>query len=200
MRKYYKYGVGFIFALFMLIMILLGYREYRLRRLPLDDIQLPLFEHHEQVQIPPRPGIHGIVISGPVIEDLIFSIDYTKAGVRSLDWNRLIAMDPNADILIKGTIDDQGRLNFTRDDVRMEGHTEAGIMIQNVLRTWIYKPYKTGKIQFWFNLPSKGRKLIIDTSGLIQRSNIPAHIIVSNGRIYNIDGIHINDIQERGQF
>lgn len=192
--------LGCLFFLSILIMMLLGYREYRLWRLPPDDIQLPLFEHHEQIQIPPRPGIHGIVISGPIIEDLIFSIDHTKAGVRSLDWNRLIAMDPNADILITGIVDDQGRLNFTRDDVRMEGHTEAGIMIQNVLRTWVYKPYKTGKIQFWFNLPSKGRKLIIDTSGLTKRSNIPAHIIVSNGRIYNIDGIHINDIQERGQF
>ena len=177
-----------------------GWREYCLRRLPFDAVLIPPIEYRERLEIPPRPGIQGIVITGPTIESLFFSIDLTKAGVRSLDWRRLQAIDPHADVKVNCRIGDQGQLWFSQDDVLMGGHTEAGMIIQRTLKTWMYTPFKTGVIRFWFNLPSKGRKLIIDTSGLRRKPQIPEYVPIYDGKIHLVDGLENENIWVGGRF
>ena len=181
-------------------MVLIAWRQYVLWRLPFDDVRIPMMEMEEMLEIPQRPGVQGIVISGPTIEPLVFAIDLTKAGVRTLDWRQLQVVDPHTDVKISCEIDNQGRLFFSQKDVLMGGHTEAGMMIQRVLKTWIYTPFKSGTIRFWFNLPSKGKKLLIDTSDLNRRTDIPGHIPIYDGRMHLIEGIQTSDIQVVGSF
>lgn len=175
-------------------LLILGWRQIVLWRLPYSRITLPPVEWEKELEIPPRPGIQGLVIAGPVIQPLFFSIDLSKTGVRSLDWRRLQAIDPHTDVKVNCRIDEQGRLIFSKDDVLMGGHTEAGMMIQQALRTWIYTPLRTGYIQFWFNLPSKGKKLIIDIKGLNRKEGIPFHIPIYTGQLYLIEGLPFQEI------
>lgn len=179
---------------------ILSWRKYCLWRLPYDEILIPPIEYRERLEIPPRPGIQGIVITGPAIESLFFSIDLTKAGVRNLDWRRLQAIDPHTDIKVNCRIGEQGQLWFSQDDVLMGGHTEAGMLIQRTLKTWMYTPFKTGVIRFWFNLPSKGRKLIVDTSGLRRKAQIPEYVPIFNGKIHLVDGLENDKIWVGGRF
>ena len=175
-------------------LLLIGWREFELRRLPFDEVQIPHFESDEKLEIPPRPGIQGIVITGPAIELLYFSIDLSKGGIRTLDWRRLQNIDPHADVRVNCIVDNQGQLSFTQEDVLMEGHTEAGMMIQRALKTWTYTPFKRGIIRFWFNLPSKGKKLIIDTSSLYRREDIPEYVPIFDGQVHFIEGIRSDQI------
>jgi hypothetical protein len=163
-------------------------------RLPQSQIIIPPIEGKRELEIPPRPGIQGLVIAGPIIKPLFFSVDLSKSGIRSLDWQQLQSIDPHTDVKVNCEIDEQGRLVFSKEDVLMGGHTEAGMMIQQALRTWIYTPLKTGPIQFWFNLPSKGKKLIINMQDLKPKGNIPAQIPIYNGQMYLIDGISYQEI------
>lgn len=169
-------------------------RQIDLWRLPYSQITVQPIEWEKELEIPPRPGIQGLVIAGPVIQPLFFSIDLSKAGIRSLDWRRLQTIDPHTDIKVNCRIDEQGRLIFYKDDVLMGGHTEAGMMIQQALRTWIYTPLKTGFIQFWFNLPSKGKKLVIDMKDLSRKEGVPLDIPIYTGKMYLIDGITFQEI------
>jgi hypothetical protein len=176
------------------------WRTITLWRLPYDEIEIAPLGIREHLDIPPRPGIQGVLISGPTIEPLIFSIDLSKAGVRSLAWQRLETIDPHTDVKVSGHIDNQGRLFISDRDVLMGGHTEAGLMIQRAMRTWMYTPFKSGRIRFWFNLPSKGKKLIIDTEGLSRAREVPMHVPIFDGRIHLIDGISPGEIQMGGTF
>lgn len=180
--------------------IILGWREYSLRRLPFDSMLIPPIMKEDKLEIPPRPGVQGIVITGPTIEPLFFAIDLNKSVGRTLDWQQLQAIDPHTDVRINGRVDDQGRLIFSQNDVLMEGHTEAGMMIQSALRTWVYTPYKSGVIRFWFNLPSKGRKLIMDTRDLKRREEIPLHIPIYDGKIHLVEEIPSHEILVGGYF
>ncbi len=184
-----KSGCILPLSIIVVASLLVGWRKYQLWKLPFDEVQLQQIQASERLEIPTRPGIQGIVITGPAIESIYFSIDLTKAGIRSLDWRRLQAIDPHADVKVSCYVDNQGQLSFTQDGVLTEGHTEAGIMIQRALRTWLYTPYRTGIIRFWFNLPSRGKKLIIDTSGLSRRGDIPRHVPIFDGRLHFIEGI-----------
>jgi len=184
--------------LFFAVALVFGYRAYLLYRLPFDQIQISTFGEREKLAIPPRPGVQGIVITGPRIQPLFFSIDLSRAGVRDLDWQQLRVIDPHTDVKISCQIDHRGRLLFSQRDVMMEGHTKAGMMIQQALKTWKYTPYKSGNIKFWFNLPSKGKKLIIDTSQLRRKSSIPEHIPVYDSQIHLIEGIKSSEIQIGG--
>ena len=179
---------------------LFGWRTYRMWRMPYDEVEIPPIGIREHLDIPPRPGIQGILISGPTIEPLIFSIDLSKAGVRTLEWQRLQTIDPHTDVKVSGHIDTQGRLFIADRDVLMGGHTEAGMLIRQAMRTWMFTPFKGGRIRFWFNLPSKGKKLIIDTDGLMRARNIPIHVPIFEGRIHLIEGISPSDIQMGGTF
>lgn len=177
------------------LLALLVWREMQLRQLPGDVIRLYPPDLTEMLEIPPRPGVRGLVITGPRIEPLYFSIDLTKSGIQSLDWRLLQLVDPNADVKISARVSENGRLNFSSDDIAMEGHTEAGQIIQNAMRTWLYTPYKNGRIDFWFNLPSKGKKLIIDTKALTRRASVPDHVPIYNGRLHFIDHVPQNEIR-----
>ncbi len=179
----------------MIGLVLVGWRQYTLWRLPYSEIYVPPIEGGERMlEIPPRPGIQGLVIAGPVVQPLYFSIDLSKSGVQSLDWHQLQIIDPHTDVKVNCQIDVQGRLTFSKDDVLMEGHTEAGMMIQRALKTWIFTPFKTGMIQYWFNLPSKGKKLIIDMKGLNRREEIPPYVPIYNGQMHLIEGISFQEI------
>lgn len=182
-----------------IVLLVLGWREYALRRLPYDDLEIPAVVEEKRLEIPPRPGVQGVVITGPRIEPLFFAIDLSMAGVRELNWRRLRLVDPHADVKLTCTVDGRGRLLFSQEDVLMEGHTEAGMMIQQALKTWVYTPYKSGMIRFWFNLPSKGKKLIIDTQGLRRKGEVPGHVPIYDGRLYLIEGIPNQDVQVGGQ-
>ncbi len=184
--------IGGIVFLGLLIM---GWQQYILWRLPESEITIPPIDGERELEIPPRPGIQGLVITGPVVKPLFFSVDLSKSGIRPLDWHQLQTIDPHTDVKINCRVDEQGRLIFSRDDVLMGGHTEAGMMIQQALRTWTYTPLKTGSIQFWFNLPSKGKKLIIDMHDLKRRETVPPDIPIYNGHMYLINGISYQEIE-----
>ncbi|MBN2029350.1 hypothetical protein JW824_03810 [bacterium] len=195
MNRVIKNPCILIGGIIFLGLLFLGWQQYILWRLPESQITIPPIEGERELEIPPRPGIQGLIITGPVVKPLYFSVDLSKSGIRSLDWRQLQTIDPHTDVKINCQIDEQGRLVFSRDDVLMGGHTEAGMMIQQALRTWIYTPLKTGPIQFWFNLPSKGKKLVIDMGDLRRKENIPPHIPIYNGQMYLIDGISYQEIE-----
>ena len=191
-RSVWLRGLGIVLGVGVLLVV---WREYAMRKLPFDDVQLSPFSQEQNLEIPPRPGVRGIVITGPTIEPLLFTIDLAKAGIRSLDWRQLRAIDPHTDVKLRCRINDQGWLVFSPKDVLMEGHTEAGVMIQQALKTWCYTPYKSGEIRFWFNLPSKGGKLIIDTKDLQRKGDIPDYIPIYDGQLHLIEGIPFNEIR-----
>ncbi len=178
-------------------LILYGVRVLWLAAMPQSERNLP-FNVPQQIDIPERPGVRGIVISGPTVEPLLFSIDVSKSGLLELDWQYLMAVDPNADIKINARIDSKGRLHFAQEDVLMEGHTEAGLIIQKALQSWIFKPYKEGEIQFWFNLPSRGDKLVIDVSQMKRKKTIADYIPVYLGQMHYISNINSSLIQIKG--
>jgi len=196
-RLIWFYAVGTIAIVILLVSV---WREWAWRQLPLDTVKIPPIVKEEVLEIPPRPGVRGVIIAGPTIEPLTFAIDLNKSGGLNLNWLELRAVDPHTDVKVTCRVDQQGRLNFRQDDVLMEGHTEAGMMIQAALRTWIYTPYKSGIIRFWFNLPSKGRKLIIDTHQLSRKVDIPPHITVYDGKLHLVDRIPLQDVHIGGYF
>ncbi len=201
--KYFKIKkvvlVRSVQSVFVAVFILFGIRTYLWIRLPETRIDVSYSGEEEKLIIPPRPGVRGIEITGPQIKPLFFSVDLSRAGVHSLDFLQLQLVDPHADVKVTCTIDEQGRLLFSQKDILMEGHTEAGLMIQKALKTWIYTPYKLGTIKFWFNLPSKGRKVIIDLKNMKRKDSIPRHIPIYTGQIHLIDGLENSDIKIGGQ-
>ena len=183
----------------LVFLMILAWRAYVLHKMPFDEIEITAYGEKEELEIPPRPGVQGIVITGPRIKPLFFSIDLSRAGVRPLNWDQLRLVDPYADVKITANIDHRGRLLFSQRDVFMEGHTKAGMMIQQAMKTWKYTPFKSGVIKFWFNLPSKGKKVIINTNELRRKSNVPDHIPTYDSQIHLIEGIRAGDIQIGGQ-
>jgi hypothetical protein len=192
--------VRIIQTILVMAFALIVIRTYLFLRLPETRIQMSYAGEGEKLTIPPRPGVKGIEITGPQIQPLFFSVDLSRAGIRTLDFRQLQLIDPHADVKVSGSIDPQGRLIFSQKDILMEGHTEAGMMIQRALKTWIYTPYKLGTIRFWFNLPSKGKKVIIDIKDLQRKDSIPRHVPIYTGQVHMMDGIASNDIQVGGQF
>lgn len=191
---------GFLCVGLIALLCLFAWQQYQIYLLPGDEVEIPVILDSTRVEIPSRPGVQGIVISGPSIEPLYFSIDLTKGGVRSLNWRQLQTIDPHADVKVYCWIDDQGQLSFFQEGVFMGGHTGAGMMIQRAIRTWVYTPFKTGLIRFWFNLPSKGKKLIIDTSGLERKGDIPNHVPIFDGQIHFVEGIQPEELLVGGHF
>ena len=165
--------------------------------LPENSLEIASFGAEDSLAVPPRPGVQGIVITGPKIKDLVFEIDGRKAGLKQLDWRRLEAIDRVADVKIRARVTEDGRLEFSRGngDIRDEGHPHAGRMIESVVESWAYTPYKTGTIRFWFNVGSKGRKLVIDKSGLIKKNSIQDIVRVYDGLLYYISDIEPSDVR-----
>lgn len=179
-----------------LVVLLLTVRQWLLHRMPEDALQVPTSEIEKQPEIPPRPGIQGIEISGPEIKAKRFEIDLSRSDLESLDWKLLLATDPHAQIIVIATIDNQGNLLFSERDVRMEGHPQAGVMITRAMKTWVYTPLKTGSIGFTFNIPSEGKKLLVDASGLRRKESISKEVPILDGQLVFINGISPAEIRQ----
>ncbi|RPH90324.1 MAG: hypothetical protein EHM72_19270, partial [Calditrichaeota bacterium] len=125
---------------------------FRYRGLERQGAFIPSFAKPDTLLPPPRPGIQGIIISGPVIEDLTFQINPSAPALAPLDWNLLVGMDPTARVMVKAFVARDGSLLLSRadGDIRDSGHPRAGEYIESVLRNWTYFPYKTGTIRFFF--------------------------------------------------
>ncbi|MBN1896044.1 hypothetical protein JW906_16280 [bacterium] len=182
-------------ATLALVLLFLVVRAIRLWRLPYESVNIAPEDQYERIEIPPRPGIRGLVITGPRILPLYFAVDLAKAGIQPLDWDILKNRCPGADVRIRCQVDEKGNLRFNQEDVRMEGFTEAGTLIQNALRTWAYRPVKSGTIAFWFNVPSMGKKLKIDMTGMERAASIPEHVPIIDGQLHYILGLSAQDIE-----
>ncbi|MDZ7725390.1 MAG: hypothetical protein U5R06_21860 [candidate division KSB1 bacterium] len=66
------------------------------------------------------------------------------------------------------------------------------------MKTWVYTRYKTGNIEFFFNVGSIGAELTIDLRGLERSSGFAVNIQIDNGLLYYIinDNIHIGYIND----
>ncbi len=179
-----------LIVLFVLsIALYFGIKKILYEALPVSQKHLIYANAPTEMNIPERPGVQGILISGPKIDPLFFSIDLSKSGVMQIDWQYMISLDPGTDVKVNGVIDNKGRLHFNQEDVLMGGHTKAGNYIQKILRTWRFTPYREGHIQFWFNLPSLGKKMIIDMRELKRKSSIPEYIPIYTGKVHYIENI-----------
>lgn len=193
-KKTQTAGLGILLGLFLLFL----FRQWTWYRLPVDSVQIPLSEIEKQPEIPPRPGIQGIEISGPEIKAKRFEMDLSRSGLENLNWHQLIAVDPHAQVIVNGNINSQGQLVFSQRDIRMEGHPQAGVMIERALKTWVYTPFKTGRIVFTFILPSEGKKLLIDGSNLQRKNTIPDEVPVLDGMLYHIEGVSQQEVRQIG--
>lgn len=193
----------FVFRISIAILIvcigcLLGYWKMMISKIPMSQVDIPVISMEKKLDIPPRPGVQGIVITGAIIQDLYFEIDQDKSDIIPLNWENLKIKDPNTDIKITYRINESGRLIFK--EIQDVGHGDAGNMIRKAMDTWLYKPYKTGTIRFWFHLQSKGTKVWIDVSELERKPDIPAEVQVYNGQVYYINDINSKDIRLGGNF
>jgi len=180
-----------------LILLLLVFYLMRWHGLETENVQLSSFAKVDTLRIPPRPGVQGIVITGPILRDLAFDINLQSAGVKRMNWHRSVDIDKGAVVTVRGKVEDSGRLIIRRDlgDILDPGHPSAGEEIERILSSWIYYPHMTGTIRFYFNLPSKGKKLIVDASGLTRVGTIPAKIEVRKGLLYYIEGLSSADVE-----
>ncbi|MCK5146184.1 hypothetical protein KAR48_05475 [bacterium] len=178
---------------------LIGYNIWQ-ATLPYEELILPNMEISEELEIPPRPGVNGIEISGPIVQPIVFSIDASKPGMRSLDWRYLKNIDVAADVTIHINVDHEGKGTIIKSD--FAGHTQAGEYIINAIKTWYYKPFMEGRIRIWFNLPSldSRARLMIDTSQLERNASIPPHKAILFGRIHLIDKILPGEIKNAINF
>lgn len=195
-----KFSIKTSFRIFSLLFIILLVIYFSIRKiwytaLPVSEKHLVYANAPSEINIPERPGVRGILISGPKIDPLFFSIDLSKSGVMSVDWDYLMSVDPGTDVKVNAFIDSKGRLHFDQDDVLMGGHTKAGNYIQQTLRTWRFTPYREGRIQFWFNLPSLGKKMIIDMRQLERKASIPEYIPIYTGKVHFLSNIPTSAIQ-----
>ena len=185
-------------TLVFVLLAFIAYRWFLIRKIESTRIDVPVLTMEKKLDIPPRPGVQGIVITGAEIQDLYFEIDQDKSDITPLNWENLKIKDPNTDIKITYRVNDSGRLIF--QEIQDVGHGDAGNMIRKTMDTWLYKPYKTGTIRFWFHLQSKGTKLWVDVSKLKRKPDIPSEIEVYNGQIHFINGISSKDIRLGGNF
>jgi hypothetical protein len=154
-------------------------------RLPADRPFVPRSEASEIVEVPRRPGIYGILIDIPQEKPNVFSIDLLRS--EPVDWRQLQIIDYRADVRVYAMIGSDGRISVS--DVIDVDHARAGRFIVQAVRSWVYKPLKSGRVVFHFNLPSEGEKLIIYTSGLKRNPDIDREIPVLDGRLHNVAGI-----------
>jgi hypothetical protein len=178
-------------VLFVMVLIFLGiilWRGLVWFGMPMDSEHLIPSPAEEEVETipPPRPGVQGIMIMGAKIIPPIFQIDLTKSEI-PLNWRTLEVIDPDTDVEVHGEIMKNGQLVIS--SINDKGHPSAGRLIEQALSTWVYTKYKTGSISFWFNLPSKGRRLIIDIRRLRVREMETTSAIVRNGMLHLVQDL-----------
>ena len=189
------------FAILLIILIFFyAVRLFLLHQLPPDNSMIPLTALEERISIPPRPGVEGIIITGPAIKDLIFQIDTKTSQLRKLNWKRIESIDKTADVKIRATVLRNGELEFNPiTDVISPGHSYAGNEIAKIIGTWKYSAYKHGQIYFWFNFPSRGVKLTVDTHELVRNEDIPKKYFIKNGLLFYINGLSISKVNQSGR-
>ncbi len=189
-----------IVSILALVGVYLALHEIMLSLLPEDNLMIPLTSIEEKIPIPPRPGVKGIIITGPVIKDLIFQIDFKSSRLKKLNWKRIEGIDPTADVKIRAKILPDGQLIFNpASDVFSPGHSYAGSEIAKIVQTWRYTPYKHGEIRFWFNFPSRGAKLTVDVHDLRRNPDIPEKFFVKNGLLFYVEGLKPSRVNQFGR-
>jgi len=186
--------VSVLFAMLLLVLALRFYRESLLSQIPATEKIMPLSVNMEKIPIPRRPGTQSIRIVGPPQTLLKFQIDFSK-NPTILDWAYLERVDKRADVMVEGVIEVNG--DFRISVVRDRGHPQARSYIESVLKTWRFKPYKVGKIRYYFNVPSRSEnmKVQINTIGLNRNFKYvgPNHHI-KTGVLCYADGINGDNI------
>lgn len=177
-----KKNIKLFFSLMLFVLVIISGIISNCKQLPNSDTFIPPYEEVPPVQ-PLRPGIGDIIITGPERKPLMFTIDLASNSYK-IDWQHLMSTDPTATITVKGYIDNKGIFYIKQIDDA--GHTNVGRMISKSMKTWRYTFYKTGNIQFYFNLPSEGAKLIIDKSDLRRNPVIADYVPIQNGILYYI--------------
>lgn len=172
-----------LFFLALLFLVFVIWRGLVWFGMPMDSDHLIPSPAEEEVESlpPPRPGVQGIMIMGAKIIPPVFQIDLTKSEI-PLNWRTLELIDPDTDVEVVGEIMKNGQLIISR--INDKGHPSAGRLIEQALSTWVYTKYKSGPISFWFNLPSKGRRLIIDIRRVKVRKIETTSEIVRNGKLH----------------
>jgi hypothetical protein len=192
-----KMTIGSILAF---AIVYFAVHEILLSLLPEDNLMVPLTSIEEKIPIPPRPGVKGIIITGPVIKDLVFQIDFKSSRVKKLYWKRIERIDPTADVKIRAKVLPNGNLQFNPvNDVFSPGHSYAGSEIAKVVQTWRFTPYKHGEIRFWFNFPSRGVKLTVDVHDLRRNPDIPEKYFVKNGLLFYVEGLKPSRVNQFGR-
>jgi len=176
MTKYITILVLIVAILFVLYLI------YDYNKVPSEMVLIPSYDPPEPSQ-PTRPGVGDIIITGPERKPLLFTVDLSSNS-NAINWQKLMGSDPTATVTVYGYIDEHGK--FYIKELDDAGHTNAGRIINEAMTTWRYTFYKIGKIRFYFNLPSKEAKLIIDLSDIERNPVIAKFIPIQDGMLYNI--------------
>lgn len=180
--KLQRKRVAFVLSAIILCFLLLVYvvRLYG----PTNTVQA-IVESEKQTVPPPRPGTSGIVLSGPIQKPLLFQIDFTKPGIRPIDWNVLQSLGTVAAIIVDVTISNDGRVAVR--SVNDRGFPQAGAYVRQCIDSWAYTPYMNGNVTFAFRVGANQVDIYADERSLI--SNNPAGPQVKIGRLINL----IND-------
>ncbi len=176
------------------LFVLLLFRQVLLSQIPVTEKRIPARIAADEIPIPRRPGSQSIRIVGPPLKSLKFEIDFKKDPM-PLDWSMLEQIDKRADIRVDASIDDAGLLTITR--VRDRGHPQAGRYLRSVLSTWQFRPYKMGKIRFYFNVPThlERMKVQIDVSQMERNAAfLTDRIVVRDGVLCYVQGLQRNNI------
>ncbi|NIR51887.1 hypothetical protein GWO43_25265 [candidate division KSB1 bacterium] len=183
-----------LYALAMLVLLLLLYRQVRIENMPAAQTRIPFRVEQEEIPTPKRPGTQSIRIVGPPIKVVKFQLDFRRRP-KPLDWNFLERIDRRADVSIEGFIDVDG--NFLILRVNDRGHPRAGTYIRDVLETWKFLQYKTGIIKYYFNVPTsmENMKVQIDLRGLQKNARfVGPYEEVQDGLIYYLDGLNQKNV------
>ncbi|MBN2416969.1 hypothetical protein JXO52_14085 [bacterium] len=158
-------------------------------RLPNQDITInPPPEALREREIPSQPGIDGIIITGPRQLLPVFRILPLRSG-RVIDFSYF---SNNVNIEVTARVDSDGHLVI--ESMNDAGFPEASDYIRSAMSGWTYTNYKTGRIKFWFDLASKGRRLKIDKSGLRINRAATSVNTVPDGNIHLIEGLRPGDL------
>ncbi len=174
--------------------ILLGYRQLQIIKMPAMHKIIPNPLMDEEPPIPKRPGTQSIRIVGPPLKVLKFQLDF-KRNPLPLDWRYLEQTDKKADVTVSGFIDNEG--SFIIERIFDKGHPRAGRYIEKTLNTWKFVQYKSGPIRYYFNVPTKVEhmKVQIDVRGLQKNLRFAdASDQVKDGLLYYIDGLTKNNV------
>ncbi|MDZ7346865.1 MAG: hypothetical protein ONA69_08755 [candidate division KSB1 bacterium] len=178
-RKRVTFVLAAIIFCFLLLII------YSLRLFgPTNTVQA-IVESEKEIVPPQRPGTSGIVLSGPMQKPLLFQIDFTKPGMRAIDWNVLQSLGTVAAIIVDVTISNDGRVAVR--SVNDRGFPHAGAYVRQCIDSWAYTPYMNGNVTFAFRVGANRVDIFADERSLM--SNNPAGPQVKIGRLINL----IND-------